>query len=261
MKRMDACFNVSEAEAVRRNSSPLCVGWRALADDLSVSFLKKTSLKMNQCWAVGFSILELSKLVMQDAYYNHVVKQLPESGVSVLMSDTDSWVLLCKAESTDEVVDKLGEQFMDCSNYAEQHPRHTVHNKAKVGKFKNEMPEAEISKFVGVRAKAYAFDTEGSGDNTRKCKGVGKAFVKKLSFEDYLKCVEEKSTLEVQQVQLQTRNHVTNMVSSLKRAFDSADDKRYSLCNIHTTPYGSYLAEQHEKTGVCYFCRNPDKLC
>ena len=116
MKRMECAFNKSEREAVIRNSSPLFQEFKILGESLSVSYMKKAEVKMTQSWAIGFAILELSKFVMQSSFYQHVKPRL-DGGVSVLMSDTDSWVLHTKQDTPEETVDKLGEEFMDCSNY------------------------------------------------------------------------------------------------------------------------------------------------
>lgn len=260
MNRLECCFNMSAREAVIRNSNPLLTGFKVVEEDLSISYLRKAEIKMKQMWAVGFSILELSKYVMQSAYYNHVVPALPR-GVSVLMSDTDSWVLAARAGSSDEVIGKLGADFMDCSNYDADHEHFSTANKAVPGKFKNEIPRDEILRFVGVRAKSYAFDTRKGEEDARKCKGVAKAFVKKLTFDDYLKCIESKTSLVVDQTQLRAADHTNRMIRTRRQAFTSFDDKRYLLCPVHSAPYGSRLVEEHIRTGGdCFFCKNPEHL-
>ena len=259
MRRMECIFNRSEKEALVRNSSPLFQGFQILGEELSVSYLKKSEVKMKQSWAIGFSILELSKYVMQSSFYEHVKPKLED--VSVLMSDTDSWVLHAKQDSSDKLIETLGESFMDCSNYDESHRLFSTHNKAVVGKFKNEVPKTSIKRFVGIRAKSYAFDTASGEDDTRKCKGIKKSKVRKLHFEDYQNCLSSVGSLEVQQNQLRSYNHENRLITCKKQAFSSFDDKRYLLCGVHSVPYGSRLIKDFEKTGVCYFCRRPDLLC
>ena len=259
MKRLECCFNFAQRDAIVRNSSPLYQGFKVLGEDLSVSYLKKPSVKMTQSWAIGFAILELSKYVMQSSYYESVRPKL-NNEVSVLMSDTDSWVLQTKQASCDETIEKLGRDFMDCSNYDENHKLYSAHNKAVVGKFKNEVPNTDIKRFVGLRAKSYAFDTDSAREDTRKCKGIKKSKVRKLRFEDYQKCLDQNVSVEVEQRQLRSFNHENRMIKCQKKAFSSFDDKRYLLCSVHSVPYGSYLIENFEKTGVCFFCRRPNFL-
>jgi len=244
----------------RTNCSPLCQSFKILGENLSVSYLKKPVIRMKQSWAIGFAILELSKFVMQRSYYETVRPKL-DNNVSVLMSDTDSWVLQVKEDSCDSVIEKLGDKFMDCSNYTKNHKLYSTRNKAVVGKFKNEVPNATIKCFAGIRAKSYAFDTELKEENTRKCKGVVKSKVRKLTFDDYRDCLENMSILEVTQNQLRSYDHENKMIQCRKQAFSSFDDKRYLLCSIHSVPYGSRLIQLHETSGLCYFCKRPNLLC
>ena len=259
MKRLQCNFNFAQSEAILTNSSPLFQAFKVLGEDLSVSFLKKSKIKMTQSWAVGFAILELSKYVMQSSYYE-IVRPKLDNEVSVIMSDTDSWVLQTKRATCDETIDRLGREFMDCSNYDEDHELYSTHNKAVVGKFKNEVPKSRIRRFVGLRAKSYAFDTDSTRDNTRKCKGIKKSKVRKLQFEDYQNCLSQMTSLEVEQHQLRSFDHENRLIKCQKKAFSSFDDKRYLMCSIHSVPYGSYLIDDFEKTGVCFFCRHPNFL-
>lgn len=259
MKRMDCNFNFSQKAAMSRNSSPLCQGFKVLGENLSISFLKKPEIKMRQSWAVGFAILELSKYVMQSSYYE-IVRPKLNNEVSVVMSDTDSWVLHTKMNSGDDVIEQLGASFMDCSNYDAAHRLYSTHNKAVVGKFKNEVPKVNINRFVGLRAKSYAFDTETSEDNTRKCKGIKRSKVRKLSFEDYERCLVDNASLEVEQNQIRSFDHENRLIRCRKKAFSSFDDKRYLMCSVHSVPYGSCLIDEYEKTGSCFFCDNPNIL-
>lgn len=259
LKRLDAHFNSSNQQCMLKTTNPLFQGFKIFNENVSVSFLKKAQVRMSQAWAIGFSILELSKYVMQSSYYNHVKPKL-ENNVSVLMSDTDSWVLEVKKNSCDEVITQLGEDFMDCSNYEKNHKLFTEHNKSVVGKFKNEVPKTTIKQFAGIRAKSYAFDTS-SGESWRKCKGVKKSQVRKLKFEDYERCLRTVSSLRVEQRQLQCKNYQNHMMKCDKQAFSSFDDKRYLMCAIHSVPYGSKLIREYNSTGKCYFCLNPQLLC
>ena len=259
LKRLDAHFNASHRQCMIKSTNPLFQGFKIFNENVSVSFLKKAEVRMSQAWAIGFSILELSKYVMQNSYYNHVKPKLSD-GVSVLMSDTDSWVLEARKDSCDELIRELGGDFMDCSNYDKNHKLFSEHNKSVVGKFKNEVPKTTIKRFAGIRAKSYAFDTA-DGEQWRKCKGIKKSQVRKLSFEDYERCLRDISSVRVEQRQLQCKNFQNHMMRCDKQAFSSFDDKRYLMCPIHSVPYGSKLIKEYNLTGQCYFCLNPSVLC
>jgi hypothetical protein len=138
MSRMDCLFNFTQRSAVASNTHPLNKGFTICSENLSVSFQRKKSIKMNQSWAVGFSILEISKLIMQRLYYGPVREKLG-GDCSVLMSDTDSWVLAVREKRPDDAVVKLGDDLMDCSNYEEDHALFSEKHKSAVGFLKNEV--------------------------------------------------------------------------------------------------------------------------
>ncbi len=71
-KRMDVKFNRSEAAARTSASSPLFKSNMILGENLSMAFFRKRRIRQRQCWLVGFSILEISKLHMARLYYEHV---------------------------------------------------------------------------------------------------------------------------------------------------------------------------------------------
>lgn len=257
LNRMECRFDGDEKSAAMHATSPLYKGFMVCEENLSISFLRKRDVRMNQSWAVGFSILELSKYAMQKLFYEEVRPAL-NNEVSVLMSDTDSWILAARKSSPDEIAAALS-HVMDFSNYSPQNKLFDDSRKNAVGFLKNEVPKAEITEYVGLRAKAYAFRTTTDGD-TKKCKGISKLYTKKIDFEDYVRCVREVHTHQVSQVSLRSKDHINQLIHSRKIAFSSFDDKRYLLCSIHSVPYGSSLIKTSENLKECYFCHHRNVL-
>jgi hypothetical protein len=255
-KKMDCRFNRDGEQALRNTVNPLFKGFLICGEDLSISFHSKPTIKMNQSWAVGFSILELSKHIMQNLMYNVVKPRL--QNVSTVMSDTDSWILLSDKGSTDEIVGAIRD-VMDFSNYDTSHPFFSECRKAWVGYLKNEIPKDDILKFVGLRAKTYAFVTF-LQDMHARAKSVSTIYKKKITFEEYYRCITELHQHVVHQVGIISQNHINKLVSSNRVAFSSFDDKRYLLCPIHSVPYGSYLIEDSKKNNECVFCAVPSLL-
>ena len=260
LNRMDLSFVFDEASAVRHNTHPLHSGFIVCGEHFSLSMKKKQEIKMNQAWPLGFSILDLSKLIMQRLYYDTIVPTFADKGCSVLMTDTDSFVLSCGAASPDEAVEKLAD-VMDFSNYDTSHKLYCDANKARVGFLKNEVPRDIISTFVGIRAKSYAFKTLMGRADTKKCKGVVKRYLPKISFTDYVRCVQKLDKVEIEQAFIQSKDHVNRLMRMKKVAFTSFDDKRFLLCSRHSVPYGSILISRSQLDGQCYFCRHPNVLC
>ena len=250
---MDCKFNHTDERAEQRFSDPSFKGVVICGENLSISFHRKKELKMTQSWAIGMSVLELSKLVMQKLYYENVKPKLTEC--SVLMTDTDSWVLSAPFKSSDTVV-KILKKDMDCSNYNQNHPLYDPSQKNKVGLLKNEVPNAQITKFAGVRSKTYAFKTN-KNETESRAKGVKTCYKNRLVFETYADCVKGIKTVHVNQSTIQARNHQNMLIKANKVAFTSFEDKRYLTCAIHSVPYGSWLCNLKR----CFFCKNPDLYC
>ena len=88
--------------------------FKVFNDNLVAVHMYKDTLKLNRPIYVGMSILDLSKHLMYDFYYNQLKKQYPEC--SLLYTDTDSFIL--KIETADIYKDiEKNIDFYDTSNY------------------------------------------------------------------------------------------------------------------------------------------------
>lgn len=254
--RFDCKFVHDYDSAVKRNSDPRHRGCMIFSDSLSIAFQAKNTLKLNQSWAVGFSILELSKYVMQSLMYE-VIMPVFKNRVSVLLSDTDSWVLSVPAKSPEHALYKI-RMVMDFSNYPPSHPLYSVRAKNKTGYLKNELPNEPIEEVVGIRSKCYAIRTKKCLET--RCKGVKKAAKNRFTFDTFKNCINQISQIEVNQVSIQAKSHLNRLVACRKVAFSSFDDKRHLLCAVHSVPYGSKLIKVSQKLKRCYFCAFPRKM-
>lgn len=255
--RMDCKFVRNQKTAVRRNTDPRMKGHLIFSENLSVSFMTKKSVRLNQSWAVGFTILELSKYIMQSLMYD-CVKPAFGGRVTTILSDTDSWILAVPTANSDQAVSAL-KKVMDFSNYPQSHPLYDSSVKNKTGYLKNEIPDDEITEVVGVRSKTYAVKTKKTMSS--RCKGVKQSAKKKIPFESFVQCVKEFSEQHITQYTLQSKKHVNRLMKCNKIAFSSFDDKRHLLCGVHSVPYGSCLIEKSRSLGQCYFCVHPTLLC
>lgn len=255
--RMDAKFNRSEREAIYRNSSPLFKGTVVLDEDLSVSFLRKKKVYMKQSWAVGFAILELSKYRMQKFYYETIQPAFGVGGCTVLMSDTDSFLLQVEAESIDDAVGRIS-HVMDFSNYPKDHPLFSMEKAKALGHLKNEVPKSEIARFVGLKAKTYMYLTD-DGDHHVRAKGVKRSQQSSIKFDQMLGCLSQIASHDVKYNFIRSRDHIISLMAGRQTAFSSFDDKRYLLCSVHSVPYGSkHIPKEGEKGKDCPFCIESD---
>jgi len=257
-KRVDCKFNLEKTKAQNKIRDPLLKGVCIIDENFSISFHKKKRLRLRQSWAVGFTILELSKYFMQKVWYRNI-RPAFNGKVATLMSDTDSWAMLFRGKSPDEAVKDL-EDIMDFSNYPPSHKLFSSEKKNVIGYLKNECPANNIIKFVGVRSKTYAFVTESLLEEKRH-KGVKFSAAQLLRYQDYRDVISKPLIKKVVQYSMNAQNHINRIVSTEKIAFSSFDDKRYLLCAKHSCPYGSWLISYQEKNnGVCMFCKYPDMI-
>ncbi len=262
--RMDAKFNFSRDRAMKNSSSPLYMGSVICDEDFSISFLRKKRVMMNQSWAVGFSILELSKLVMQELYYDTIQPAFGPAGCTVLMSDTDSFLLEVRAPSVDDAVARI-EHVMDFSNYPKDHPLYDCSRAKALGYLKNEVPNSLITHYVGLKSKTYMLLTA-DGKKQVRAKGVKKSHQSNIKFEQMMDCVRQLRGHTVESHFIRSKQHVIRLIKGRQVAFSSFDDKRYLMCPEHSVPYGSRLIEEaaivHTSRGgqgapYCPFC-DPD---
>ena len=154
----------TEKDKIRKLvASPLYARHVIFTNDLVGIDMHKSRLLLNKPVYTGMTILDKSKILMYDFFYNHLKKQYGEK-CELLYTDTDS--LLLKIETEDVYKDiKANENFYDTSEYPKEHPLHSAVNKKVLGKMKDECKGIPISEYVGLRSKMYSVMTEGKSKN------------------------------------------------------------------------------------------------
>lgn len=254
---MDCRFDKTREAAMRHATSPLFKGSMICGEDLTISFHKKKQIVLSQSWAVGFSILEISKYVMQSIYYKHLQPAIGFRNLQVIMSDTDSFLVLVKNHSECETMSLISD-IMDFSNLPTDHPLYSNLRSKQPGLLKTEVPHAKILEVVALRSKTYAIKTDATEESINKAKGVVKSVKKRIPFDAYKSCIEKIQQYEVSQNSLRSKKHINQMLESRKVAFSSYDDKRYLLCAKHSVPYGSKIIDWSILNKRCFYCRHSD---
>ena len=113
----------------------------------------KTVLTLNKPIYVGFSILELTKLLMYQFHYDYVLKTF--DNVKLLLTDTDSLVYEIKGDNVYDQCFKDKHMF-DLSGYPKDSIYYCDLNKKVLGKMKDELNGIKIDKFVGLKCKIYS---------------------------------------------------------------------------------------------------------
>ena len=136
--------------------------------------------------------------------YVYYIKPKYGKNAQLLFTDTDS--LCYEIQTKDFYKDISGDvtKWFDTSNYDEGHRSGipTGANKKVVGMMKDECGGKHIKKFVGLRAKLYAYEMD-KGKEEKKCKGVKKNVIRnEITVADYEKCLFSKVS------QLRTMNTI-----------------------------------------------------
>ena len=206
----------------------------------------KTKVELNKPVYLGASILDISKVLMYDFHYDYIIpKYAYGNRAQLLFTDTDS---LCYELWTDDFFVDISldiETMFDTSNFPKEHPSGipTGKNKKVIGLFKEENGGEILQEFCGLRAKCYATKMH-DGSESKKCKGVKKAVVKKgLTIDDYKTCIFRSKPKTISFNTLRSRKHEITTETITKIALDQNDDKRYAVENYKTLALGHFRTQ------------------
>ena len=159
-----------------------------ILEDLSIIETKKTKVKMNKPIYLGLSILEISKILMYEFWYDYM-KPKYGSDVKLCYMDTDNFIMNIKTNDFYEDIANDVENRFDTSNYEVNRPLPTGKNMKIIGLMKDELGGKIITEFVTLRPKTYSYLTD-DGKEDKKAKGTKKCIIKKMiQFNDYKKCL------------------------------------------------------------------------
>ncbi|KAJ1520397.1 hypothetical protein ONE63_003532 [Megalurothrips usitatus] len=239
-KRKNLNFTKKRDQFRKYVRSPLFHSFEIFDHGLVAVERKKQAVCLNRPMYTGVAVLDISKEIMFDFHYN-VMKKFYGDNLKLLATDTDS--LIYEVKTLDVYYDMSQMiSYFDTSDYPPDHPLHSNQNKKMFGKFKDEMNGVPIRSFTELRPKMYAFQRQ-DGVSKSVGKGIPRAAMKsQLSYEDYEKCLKDKSLKSVSFSKISTdRKHHLFTTFSVKRGLSCYDDKRYILKdNIRTLAYGHY---------------------
>ena len=130
-----------------------------ISEDLSIIEMKKTKVKMNKPIYLVLSILEISKTLMYEFWYDYM-KPKYNDNVKLCYMDTDSFIMNIKTNAFYEDIANDVENRFDTSNYEVNRPLPTGKNKKVIGLMKDELGGKIITELVTLRPKTYSFLTD-----------------------------------------------------------------------------------------------------
>ena len=161
---------------------------KLIEENLSIIEMKKVKVKMNKPIYLGLCILDISKIIMYEFWYDYV-KNKYGNNARLCYMDTDSFVINIKTNDFYEDISQDVNERFDTSNYTFDRPLPKGINKKVIVLMKDELGGGIITEFVALRPKTYSYITNDFTE-LKKAKGTKKCVVKKmLRFSDYKKCL------------------------------------------------------------------------
>ena len=223
-------------------SEPNFYATKYISDDLLVMELKKRELYMNKPIYLGQAILDISKTLMYEFWYDYI-KPLYGDRVKLNYKDTDSFVMLVNTEDIYADISKDIEKWFHTSNIDKNDniPIPVGVNKKVIGKFKFETGGKIISEFCGLKAKTYSIKLDNDNE-IKKVKGAKQCVVKRhINFHNYLNLLFNNKKLLRSQFTFKSDHHNIYTQKINKIALNYFDDERIQCDDkITTYPYGYF---------------------
>ena len=210
----------------------------SISEDLSIIEMKKTKVKMNKPIYLGLSILEISKILMYEFWYDYMKPKYGNDDKLCYM-DTDNFIMNIKTNDFYEDIAHDVENRFDTSNCEVNRLLPMGKNKKVIGLMKDELGGKIITEFVTLRPKTYSYLTD-DGKEDKKAKGTKKCIIKKMiKFNDYKKCLLNDEVIFKSQQRFISKKHDVYTENINKIALSNNDAKRIvSSDKLTSYPYG-----------------------
>ena len=137
---------------------------------------------MNKPIYLGLSILEISKILMYEFWYDYMK---PKYNDNVKLCYMDSFVMHIKTNDFYKYISDDVDNRFNTSNYEVKRPLPIGKNKKVIGLMKDELRGEIITEFIALRPKTYSYLTDNDKID-KNTKGTKKCVIKKMiKFDDY----------------------------------------------------------------------------
>ena len=160
---------------------------KRISKGLMIMEMRKVEVKMNKPMYLGQAVLDISKTLMYEFWYDYI-KPKYGGNARLCYMDTDSFVIHIKTEDFYKDIAADVKRWFDTSNYdeADKRPLPTGENENVIGMFKDELVGKILIEFCGLRSKAYTYRLDDDTEK-KKAKGTKKCIVKReLTCKNYM---------------------------------------------------------------------------
>ena len=167
-KHRDINLVTTEKRIIKLVSEPNYHTTKQFSENLLVIEMKKAKVKMNKPLYLGMSILDISKTLMYEFWYEYVKPKYSDKAKLCYM-DTDSFVINIFIEDFFEDINNDVERWFNTSNYDEndKRPLPIGKNKKVIGLFKDELGGKIMKEFCALRAKTYTYLMDDDSENKK----------------------------------------------------------------------------------------------
>ena len=240
-KHRDIKLVATEEKRIKLVLEPNYHRTKHFSNNLLAIEMKKTKVKMNKPVHLGMSILDISKTLMFDFWYDYVKPKYKDK-VQLCYMDTDSFAINIFSENFFEDINNDVERWFDTSNYDEndKRPLPMDVNKNVIGMFKDELRGKIMKEFCAIRAKTYTCLRDDDSE-TKKAKGTERCVIKRrLMLENYKESLFINKTILKPRLRFKSDHHNMYTEEVNKIVLNSNDDKRLQTFDRVTThPYGT----------------------
>jgi hypothetical protein len=239
---IDVKIVTNAAQARKLASSPLLYDVREVSENVFIFLMKRAEVTLDKPIFLGFSILELSKLLVYAFHYNYMGGKYNDKS-QLLNIDTDG--LIYEVE-TANIFEDMREHcnIFDLSDFPNHHPLFSTKNKKVPGKVKDEKCGKIIKSFASPKAKMLSLEVvnaDESIENHKRAKGIKKYVINKsLSHEHYKNVVLSKLLTYAKMNTFRSKSHHLGSYEIRKIGLHSFDDKRYLFDTVNSLSYGHY---------------------
>ena len=207
----------------------------------------KTSISLKLPIYLGASILDISKTLMYDFFYEKMPVIFKDIPYNLCYMDTDSFIFCFQDHSFVPYMKKFP-QFFDLSDYPSSHELFDETNKKKPGIFKDELMGRRMIEFISLAPKVYAYKLYGTEEEIKKAKGVLKHIVSnKLNLDMYKKALFDNEVVVKSQQLFNVHSHNIRTIKQDKVALSLRHRcKRIFYDNINNYAYGHYKCNDTE---------------
>ena len=238
-KHRDIKLVTTDKRKNRLMSEPNYHTTKWFSENLLATEMKKTKVKMNKPIYLGLSILEISKILMYEFWYDYTKPKYGDNVKSCYM-DTNSFIMHIRTEDFHKDISNDVEKRFDTLNYEVIRPLPTRKNKKVIGLMIDELGGKIMTEFVALRPKTYSYLTDDC-EQDNKAKGIKKCVIKRrLKFSDDKDCLLHIEIMLKSQQRFKSEKHDVYTEEVNKIALSSNDYKRLQTFDrITSYPYGA----------------------